>query len=191
MTKKFNFSIINLIFTVCIALFLIVLCLESNSTFNKFIKTLEKTLHSNLVNHKIKYHDNKPNYKPYSITNSSNFQGYEQKPKKNIKNILNTSEIPNYDPEIEKEIKINPLFQGYYAQLGIFGSKQSAEEVIKVLSLKGILQSKFTTYMEEKMMRERKVYMLEIGVFEEKYDVVEFCTKLSKINIGCVLVEEY
>ena len=181
----------NSFFTLFIIGIFIAICFFSKSTIDKKINSGKVILQSHFNTYKIQFKDEKSNNDFYNVHEASNFKNYEKAPNTHVKNVINYEQVPEDDNSyiLKREIIKNPLVKDYYAQIGIFASKDVVEEVIKVLSLKGVLNENFTSYIERREVNNKTVYLVEVGVFTEQKEAVQFCDNLSKLNIGCIVIE--
>ena len=193
---ELKFLAINAGFTILIGLFIFGLILEAKIYFNSKAKGIFKNLNSDLSTYKVKYvQEEKAVLPEYAISSSTNAQF--QKPA-----ILSTRKLVNiYEEEgrleeeniiasfFQQNIEEDPLFKGYYIQLGIFASKDVAQMSIQNLISKSLIEENLTTYIETKAMEDRTFYLAQIGVFSDKNEAIKFCDKLQKMQIGCVVID--
>ena len=188
--------IVNSVFTLLVFGLIIWVTIESKIYFNVQLKSFYAKMQSGFETYKIKNIDYNPekNINPYF----GKSQNYEKQPIKILQKLNDVHEIETqfatkYKKEIPEEIETqilnNPLFAGYYIQLGIFKTKEEAEQGIKSFSSKISIEENFTTYIETKYMQETPFFILQLGVFATKEEAVNYCNKLQKLSIGCLIVE--
>ena len=190
-------------------LFLISVCIgviiESKLYFRANFKEKKEVILSSLKNYRVKHFSETPDAS-YDISSSfSKANIYDKKPLKIIQKLQNIHEIENrlsenmyqevgneeseLPPEIVNNIISDPLFKGYYIQLGIFSEKGQAKISIQNLLDKLLIDGSFTTYIETKYIQEKTFYLAQIGVFSTKNDAINFCDKLQKMGVGCLIVD--
>lgn len=192
-TKK---VIINTTFTLLILGLLFMILLESRLYFNSNLRQIRESLKSGIESYKVKYAGEMPEI-GYDISSISKLSIYDKNPLKIVQKLQNVHEFENNSieetaqlpKEIESDILENPLFKGYYIQLGIFANKVQAQESIQNVLEKSIIDENFVTYIETKMLQEKPFYLAQVGVFSSKNDAIFFCDKLQKSGIGCLIID--
>jgi hypothetical protein len=193
MQGKIKQNCINLIFTICITCLAFWIGFTSKIYFSSKASSFNKVLEYKLSQYKIKIIEDDVNLKSIQSFNSDqDFTGYNKTPKTSLQTIsYNINETPKEEENFiipTEEIKQNPLFSGNYSQIGIFANKEGAEEVIKILALKGILDANFTSYIETRQIKSKTFYLVEIGVFQSPELAQNFCDKLKRIQIACSII---
>ncbi len=185
--------IINISFTLCVFVLLASLSVYSNFSFHLKLLNSKTILTANIKGYTTEQKNAKSDKSYLELANTINFKNYERQPQKDIKNLGNPAINDEYretiDDVIAKIALENPLFSGYYAQLGIFSTKEAGEEIVKILYLKGLLDENFTSYTEKKELKNKEVYFVEIGIFKKMDEAINFCNKLTRLNIACIVVE--
>jgi hypothetical protein len=120
-----------------------------------------------------------------STKNSSDDKIYDKNPKTNIKNISYGWQEEEINHTENEEFKKNPIIGGNYAQIGVFASREGAEEIVKILVLKNLMEKNFTSYVSSGEVKSKVFYVVEIGVFQTPDEATQFCDKLKKFQIGC------
>ncbi len=200
-----NKILINFIFTSIVILSILLLMFESRRYFLNSADKINTTLPSGIEKYKIKYEQPKQTTSyDISLSNALNSSIYETKPSITIQTIENIHTIENNiissrpvgtleevveENEIARDILENPLFKGYYVQVGVFSEKSQAKNSINNLFEKLPKDHGFNSYIETKYMNENPFYVSQIGVFSSKQDAISFCNRLQNINMRCLIVD--
>lgn len=194
MPFKLKNLFLNILFTVFVFILVTFLCILSYSYVKRNSDIAQPILlTSDFQNHKRIINENNDNELYYTIDNY-NSDLYKKQPNLEIKNVVNHNNIPKDNLEIEdilqNIIHKNPLVKYVYVQIGIFVNKDVIDDLINVLFQKNLLNEGSTIYISEKNIEEKKVFVVEIGVFENNKDALRFCDNLAQISIGCIVLEE-
>lgn len=193
---SFRQVVINLVFTAAIVFGFLLLMFESKMYFGKKAKLWQNDglLASDVGDYRIKNHelvdlentnDTTPlphYYSKNSIIKIHALDSADETGKDSLPERL-------LQDEFISDILNNPLFRGYYVQLGIFPEKSAAYDSIQTLFNQLAINSSFTTYVETKYIQEKPFYLAQVGVFSSKEDALSFCEKIQKLSFGCLLVE--
>jgi cell division septation protein DedD len=186
---------INIAFTVAVICLAIWIGFIAKVYFFSKAGNLNKVLISDFANYKVKIQEaDTGGVSIQNLNSSSNFTTYDKTPTTSLKSTSYNSHPSLNEGESfiipTQEIQENPLFKSYYSQLGFFANKEGAEEIIKILALKGMLEEGFTSYIDLKQIKSKAFYLVEIGVFETQELAQKFCDKLKRLQVGCVVTED-
>lgn len=140
------------------------------------VKTYESEVEKFAKSEKEELYNKTPNEKIYKISSIQDTLKAETE-----------DELLQGQTEDMSDILNNPLFKGYYIQLGVFPNKEAAQQNID--NLKAFMSESFTTYIEKRNIQEKELYLAQVGVFSSKEDAIKFCEQLQKSSIGCVVVD--
>lgn len=188
---------INSLFTISVFSVIIICILEGKPYFINSKEKEVKFLSGGLETYKVKMKNEIIGSKN-STFNIPTENLYNTSPSIKIQKLVNIYELEEEDSyessktlpeEIIGGILTNPIFKGYYLQLGIFEDKKSAQGAIENISSNPLIKNgSFTTYIETRYSRKKPLYLAQIGIFSSMEDALGFCEKLQKSSINCLLI---